>query len=85
MPEVKAFLKSPEHATAYENVAITWIGGHAPEFRVFEDGVLQEKIDIGDMTMDGLHQLMASKGFVRKAPEPLELLDDIAEGADRDL
>ncbi len=56
-------------------MSVRWVGGHTPEFHLFEDGSLKETIDLSEYKTDEIHNMLSSKGFVR-VPKPKINLDN---------
>ena len=70
---MREFLKGG-HAEEYEGLSITWIPGHTPELTVMNDeGEVLDTVKLAPYTTDGLHELLESKGFMRKVVEGQEL------------
>ena len=68
LPQVRTFIKTNGHADSYENVKITFIRGHNPDFIIRDEkGNVVEKIDMSNYSTEGLHKLFQEKGFLRKA------------------
>lgn len=60
-------MKTSGHADTYEGLTIDYVRGKKPFLIMFDEaGEETERIDLKDYTTDGLHELMAEKGFVRK-------------------
>ena len=70
---------------SYDAIKVNWKKGHAPELHIYDNGERTEVISLTEQTVDGLHEMLASKGFSRTMPEPLEQLDDEPGEASEEL
>ena len=71
MKEVKRFVKEPGHADSYEGLVIDFKPGKKPHLIIEDDaGEELERIDLAPMSTDEIHELVQSKGFVRREQEP---------------
>lgn len=67
MPEVRKFVLGKGNADAYVGLKLNFIPHHSPVLVFYDEkGEDAESHDISDYTFDGLHELMASKGFRQK-------------------
>ena len=65
-PEIKKFIKEDGGVDQYYNVKVKYISGHNPDLVI--DG--RERIDLTKYkTYASLHDLLQSKGFVKKTTE----------------
>jgi hypothetical protein len=56
---VRAFLKEEGHADSYEKLEVKYISGKNPDiFFYHDDGRLIEKIDIVQLSTQGIHDLL---------------------------
>ncbi len=67
LPEVRRFLKEPGHADAYEGLKINWKPGKPPILSIFGEDGSTETVDLSKHSTDEIHDLLAKKGFERKA------------------
>eukprot|EP00903_Cladosiphon_okamuranus_P019145 g17612.t1 len=76
LPEAKKFLKNADHATGYEDVEVEFKAGKPPVLTFFDKatGEEAESISLENLTLDEMHELLTSRGFVRRADAP-----DLAE------
>ena len=79
MKEVKRFVKEPGHADSYEGLVIDFKPGKKPHLIIEdeESGEELERIDLAPLSTDEIHELVRSKGFVRR--------EQVDEGAAEEL
>ena len=64
-------MKEPGHADSYESLVIDFKPGKKPHLIIEDDaGEELERIDLAPMSTDEIHELVQSKGFVRREQEP---------------
>ncbi|CAM9810673.1 unnamed protein product, partial [Sphacelaria rigidula] len=53
LPQVKKFLKDPEHALSYENVTVDFVRGKPPVLFIYDadSDEVEEKISVEKMTI----------------------------------
>ena len=67
---MKRFVKEPGHADTYEGLVIDFKPGKKPHLIIEDDaGEELERIDLAPMSTDEIHELVRSKGFVRREPD----------------
>jgi len=68
LKEVKRFVKEPGHADSYEGLVIDFKPGKKPHLIIEdeESGEELERIDLAPLSTDEIHELVQSKGFVRR-------------------
>jgi hypothetical protein len=70
LKEVKRFVKEPGHADTYEGLVIDFKPGKKPHLIIEDDaGEELERIDLAPFSTDEIHELVRSKGFVRREPD----------------
>ena len=63
-------VKEPGHADSYEGLVIDFKPGKKPHLIIEDDaGEELERIDLAPMSTDEIHELVQSKGFVRREPD----------------
>eukprot|EP00904_Undaria_pinnatifida_P004899 jgi/Undpi1/1539/HiC_scaffold_11.g04929.m1 len=77
LPDVKKFLKDPEHATSYEDVEVNFVRGRPPVLTIYDkvSGEAEEKINLEKFNLEEMHELLVSRGFVRR-PTPVTSADE---------
>ena len=64
-------MKEPGHADTYEGLVIDFKPGKKPHLIIEDDaGEELERIDLAPLSTDEIHELVQSKGFVRREQEP---------------
>ena len=64
-------MKEPGHADSYEGLVIDFKPGKKPHLIIEDDaGEELERIDLAPLSTDEIHELVQSKGFVRREQEP---------------
>lgn len=77
LKELKSFLKDFE-AEEYEGIEVEYKQGSTPRFFIYHDGKLQENVYLGEIPSKvELHELMVTKGFVKKTEEEIEKMKKI--------
>lgn len=74
LPEVRQFIKSDRanHVDTYSQLTVNFNPGKSPVLHILgDDGTIIEKIDLSEYTIDGLHEMLQQKGFVRDYPKAL--------------
>lgn len=67
MPEVRKFILGKGNADAYVGLKLNFIPHHSPVMVFFDEkGTEDDTIDLSTYTFDGLEELFASKGFLKK-------------------
>ena len=64
-------MKEPGHADTYEGLVIDFKPGKKTHLIIEDDaGEELERIDLAPLSTDEIHELVRSKGFVRREQEP---------------
>ena len=64
-------MKEPGHADSYEGLVIDFRPGKKPHLIIEDDaGEELERIELAPFSTDEIHELVRSKGFVRREQEP---------------
>ena len=65
---MKRFVKEPGHADSYEGLVIDFKPGKKPHLIIEDEasGEELERIDLAPLSTDEIHELVRSKGFVRR-------------------
>ena len=64
-------MKEPGHADSYEGLVIDFKPGKKPHLIIEDEasGEELERIDLAPLSTDEIHELVQSKGFVRREPD----------------
>ena len=63
-------VKEPGHADTYEGLVIDFKPGKKPHLIIEDDaGEELERIDLAPLSTDEIHELVQSKGFLRREPD----------------
>ena len=73
LPELRRFLRDPGHVDHYREVEVTWQHGASPTLLVYEGNELIAEVSLKDLSTEGIHQLLLSKGFKREPSSSSEL------------
>ena len=83
MKEVKRFVKEPGHADSYEGLVIDFKPGKKPHLIIEDDaGEELERIDLAPLSTDEIHELVQSKGFVRREEPDADAAEELAAQAE---
>ena len=70
--ELKSFLKGGE-AETYQGVTVEYMKGTKGTMTIYENGTMKEQVELMNIKKKHeIHELMESKGFVKKSPEECE-------------
>ena len=62
LPDLRKFIK--EDVSMYSEISVRLISGQNPDFVILDDnGAESERIDLTQLDIQGLHSLIASRGF----------------------
>ncbi|CAM9238662.1 unnamed protein product [Ascophyllum nodosum] len=62
-------MKDPDHAASYEDLEIRFVAGKSPVLIIYdkESGEVEETIALDKLKIEEMHELLRSRGFVRRA------------------
>ena len=76
-------MKEPGHADSYEGLVIDFKPGKKPHLIIEDDaGEELERIDLAPLSTDEIHELVQSKGFVRREEPDAGAAEELAAQAE---
>ena len=76
-------MKEPGHADSYEGLVIDFKPGKKPHLIIEDDaGEELERIDLAPLSTDEIHELVQSKGFVRREEPDADAAEELAAQAE---
>ena len=76
-------MKEPGHADSYEGLVIDFKPGKKPHLIIEDDaGEELERIELAPFSTDEIHELVQSKGFVRREEPDADAAEELAAQAE---